>query len=59
MFRGHHPARVDEKGRLKLPSEFKRTCEEKGYGPAFFITCLHGKRAEIFPMSEWKRLRRR
>ena len=24
MFRGNHPTRVDEKGRLKLPAEFKR-----------------------------------
>jgi len=23
MFRGNHPTRVDEKGRLKLPAEFK------------------------------------
>ena len=24
MFRGNHPTRVDEKGRLKVPAEFKR-----------------------------------
>ena len=23
MFRGNHPAKIDEKGRLKMPSAFK------------------------------------
>ena len=31
MFRGNHPTRVDEKGRLKVPAEFKRVIDEK-YG---------------------------
>ena len=55
MFRGNHPARVDEKGRLKLPAEFKRICDEK-YGPKFYITSLDGQRAEIFPMLEWEKI---
>jgi MraZ protein len=55
MFRGNHPARVDEKGRLKLPAEFKRICDEL-YGPVFFITSLDGERAEIFPMKEWEKI---
>ena len=46
MFRGNHPARVDEKGRLKLPAEFKRICDEL-YGPRFYITSRDGTRAEI------------
>ena len=29
MFRGNHPTRVDEKGRLKVPAEFKRVIDEK------------------------------
>jgi MraZ protein len=55
MFRGNHPARVDEKGRLKLPVEFKRICDEL-YGPVFFITSLDGERAEVFPMKEWEKI---
>lgn len=55
MFRGNHPARVDDKGRLKLPAEFKRICDEK-YGPTFYITSLDGQRAEIFPMLEWEKI---
>lgn len=53
MFRGNHPARVDEKGRLKLPAEFKRRIDES-YGPQFYITSKDGKRAELYPLREWE-----
>jgi MraZ protein len=53
MFRGNHPARVDDKGRLKLPAEFKRRVDES-YGPQFYITSKDGKRAEIYPIREWE-----
>jgi MraZ protein len=55
MFRGNHPARVDEKGRLKLPAEFKRQIEES-YGTQFYITSKDGKVAEIYPMQEWEKI---
>lgn len=55
MFRGNHPTRVDEKGRLKLPAEFKRRVDEL-YGPQFYITSLDGKRAQIHPLKEWEKI---
>jgi len=55
MFRGNHPTRVDEKGRLKVPAEFKRVIEEK-YGAQFYITSLDGKSAQIYPFEEWERI---
>ncbi len=55
MFRGNHPARVDEKGRLKLPAEFKRLVDER-YGTQFYITSKDGRRAEIYPLSEWQKI---
>jgi MraZ protein len=55
MFRGNHPARVDEKGRLKVPAEYKRTVDEK-YGAQFYITSLDGKVAQIYPFEEWQRI---
>ena len=55
MFRGNHPARVDEKGRLKIPADFKRRVDEL-YGPQFFITSKDGKRAELYPLKEWERI---
>jgi MraZ protein len=54
MFRGNHPTRVDEKGRLKLPADFKRVIEEKQYGETFYITSRDGVDAEIHPMKEWE-----
>jgi MraZ protein len=55
MFRGNHPARVDEKGRLKVPAEFKRVVEEK-YAQKFYITSLDGVVAQVYPFEEWERI---
>lgn len=55
MFRGNHPARVDEKGRLKVPAEFKRQIEDR-YGADFYITSKDGKVAEIYPVEEWRQI---
>jgi MraZ protein len=55
MFRGNHPTRVDEKGRLKVPAEFKRVIDEK-YNAQFYITSIDGKVAEIYPFEEWERI---
>ena len=54
MFRGSHITRVDEKGRLKLPAEFKRQIEAEYGADPFYITGRDGKTAEIFPMREWE-----
>ena len=55
MFRGNHPTRVDEKGRLKVPAEFKRVIDEK-YGAQFYITSVDGKVAQVYPFEEWERI---
>ncbi len=55
MFRGNHPTRVDEKGRLKVPAEFKRVIDEK-YGQKFYITSLDGTIAQVYPFEEWERI---
>ena len=55
MFRGNNPARVDEKGRLKVPADFKRTIDEK-YNAEFYITSRDGRVAEIYPMEEWRKI---
>ena len=55
MFRGNHPTRVDEKGRLKLPAEFKHLVDER-YGTQFYITSKDGRRAEIYPLPEWEKI---
>ena len=55
MFRGNIPARVDEKGRLKLPADFKRWFDDV-YGPQFYITSKDGESAEIWPLKEWEKV---
>lgn len=46
---------MDEKGRLKIPAEFKRQIE-KDYGTDFFVTSRDGKKAEIYPLQEWQKV---
>ena len=54
MFRGNHPAKVDEKGRLKLPSAFKQLVDAANV-TQFFVTSTNGKSAEIWPLPEWEK----
>ena len=55
MFRGNHPTRVDEKGRLKVPAEYKRVIDEK-YAQKFYITSQDGVVAQVYPFEEWERI---
>ncbi len=55
MLRGNYPARVDEKGRLKIPSSFLSVLKEQ-YGEEFFITSLNGQNTRIWPLEEWKEI---
>jgi MraZ protein len=49
---GHAPAKIDEKGRLKVPSGFRKLIEEK-YGQDCFITSTDGERALVYPLPVW------
>jgi len=51
MLRGNYPAKVDEKGRLKIPAAFLEELRE--YGTRFFVTSENGDRVQIFPMKIW------
>lgn len=54
MFRGNHTAKIDEKGRLKLPSAFKQLVDA-AHETQFYVTSSDGKSAEIWPLSEWEK----
>jgi MraZ protein len=58
MLRGSARAKVDEKGRLKLPSSFRAVIEPK-FGTEFFVTSLRGESARIYPMEIWLRIEER
>ena len=55
MFRGSALARVDDKGRLKVPSIFKSLLESK-YGRELYLTSLTGDYVRIYPMPVWVEL---
>ncbi len=57
MLRGNKPARVDEKGRLKIPSDFVEDLKE--YGKQFYVTSETGEYARIYPMKEWAEIERK
>jgi MraZ protein len=52
--RGNCPAKVDEKGRLKIPAVFLD--ELKEYGTKFYITSMTGESARIYPMRVWSEI---
>jgi len=57
-FCGSPRAKLDERGRLKMPAEFKAFIERK-YGEdfnEFYITSREGLDAEIYPLPEWQKL---
>ena len=54
MFRGNNPAKVDDKGRLKIPSAFKALLDQANV-TELYITSTDGRKAEIWPLPEWEK----
>ena len=52
MFRGSALAKVDEKGRLKVPSIFRADGADEA-GSEFFVTSIRGESVRIYPMEVW------
>ena len=52
MLRGNSPARIDDKGRLKVPNGFRSLVESK-YGRELFLTSVTGEYVRIYPMPVW------
>jgi transcriptional regulator MraZ len=52
VFRGNAPARIDDKGRLKVPNGFRSLLEAK-FGRDLFLTSLTGESVRIYPMPVW------
>jgi MraZ protein len=61
MLRGNYTARIDVKGRLKVPTQFRRLIEEKHGkdGKDFYITSLTGECVRIYPLPEWESIEQR
>ena len=52
MLRGSFPAKIDDKGRLKLPTAFKAFVEEQ-HGAGLYVTSLSGDSVRLYPMPVW------
>jgi MraZ protein len=55
VLRGNHAAKIDDKGRLKIPNAF-RALIEKSHGAELFVTSLTGESVRLYPMPVWQAL---
>ncbi len=53
VLRGTTPAKIDDKGRLKVPNGF-RTLVQATHGADVFVTSLSGESVRIYPMPVWQ-----
>jgi MraZ protein len=58
MLRGSFTVKVDEKSRLKIPSDFRALIEQH-HGRKLFITTLLGDCVQIYPMPVWQAIEER
>lgn len=52
MLRGNAPAKIDDRGRLKVPSAFRAVIQQE-YGRDLFVTSLSGDSVRVYPMPVW------
>jgi MraZ protein len=52
MLRGNSPAKVDDKGRIKVPTGFRKYIEEQ-YGRDCFVTSHNGEAVRVYPLPVW------
>jgi len=58
VFRGNAPAKIDDKGRLKIPNGF-RALLQQAHGRDVFVTSLTGESVRIYPMPVWQAVERK
>lgn len=58
VLRGNHPARIDDKGRLKVPNSF-RSLVEAQWGTELFVTSVTGDFVRVYPMAVWFEIERK
>ena len=58
MLRGNSPAKIDDRGRLKIPNGFRSFIEDE-HGRELFVTSLYGDSVRIYPMPVWRAIEQR
>ena len=54
MLRGNYAAKVDDKGRVKIPAAFLESLQE--YGNKFYVTSENGDYVRVYPMTIWNEI---
>jgi MraZ protein len=52
VLRGNSPAKIDDRGRLKIPNGFRSFIEDE-HGRDLFVTSVHGDSVRVYPMPVW------
>jgi MraZ protein len=52
---GSYSARIDDKGRLKIPNAF-RALVQKEHGSDLFVTSVTGESVRLYPMAVWNEI---
>lgn len=58
MFRGSAAAKIDDKGRLKVPTTFRKGFQER-YGRDVFVTSVLGDSVLVYPLQVWEEFEER
>ena len=56
--RGSSSARIDDKGRLKVPTIFRAVIQDM-HGPDVFVTSLTGECVRLYPFPTWLEIERK
>ena len=56
--RGNKLAKMDDRGRLKIPRDFLKELRE-AYGPAVYVTTITGQSAWVYPLPVWEAIESR
>jgi len=54
-FRGSFVLKVDDRGRIKIPSQYLSILTEQ-YSPEIYVTSLNGDRVLLYPISVWEEI---
>jgi MraZ protein len=52
VLRGNAPAKIDDKGRLKVPNGFRSLIQDQ-YGRELFVTSITGDSVRVYPLPVW------
>jgi MraZ protein len=58
VLRGNSPAKIDDKGRLKVPNGFRAVIQDT-HGRDLFVTSLSGESVRVYPMPVWLDIERK